>query len=691
MKRLALALVASILFLPAKAPADDVAVPSTDDAPREIGLVEKTRTRLAQLDVTVTGPPEAIGDLGADEFDLVVNGNVITGFTLDRICPSVEPPRPAAPAAEPEEGEGKRAEVGTIRLPVTYLFYFDQHHLTLAGRQTSIDTARDLVPRLIRDGNRGTIISSGEELRVFTELTDDPEELLEGLDRLEHDRRQWDPFPYEEDQRIAEVLRVLNEDHDLDRAIGVARRHARDERRRTDKALRLFSTVLARLADLDPPKAAIYFADTMRSNAGAHYLSFFGQAERRDNPALIAMELDAVGGANPFQSVIDAASANGVRLYTVQAQGLSLGESISITSKGIPRAGQSPVAQRVRIHDAQDSLTALANETGGEAFLNGVRPAKMAAAIEDDLDCLYLLSFDPTGLPLDEPLRIVVRVDRDGVEARTRGQLVVQSEGRRRTSRLLSAFSAPDQHADAGLRGIVIPTGFQDGKYSAMVQVALDGSPLSPSEWDIGASVVSEGEVRDDVSGRVSLGAPGVPIVLETSMSFSPGEYELIMVAHETHTDQISTAKATGSWPDPDAARATVLPLKLMQPEAGAYLRGDDVRRSGAIGRSLHEGVHTERDTALIGVVCRGRSRKAKLEVHRRLVGETIAEFPPLSPELDEDRCAAFRDIVPGGTLTEGEFKYEVHVLEGGEEIAAGDLGFVALDASSFAAAQSPS
>ena len=138
--------------------------------------------------------------------------------------------------------------------------------------------------------------------------------------------------------------------------------------------------MLARVADLDPPKAAVYFADTMRSNAGGHYLSFFGEADRRNSSALIALELDALGGANPFQNVIDEASAHGIRLYTVQAQGLTLAPSrFRSPPRAVPRAGTiSGAQQRGRIYDAQDSLVGLAAESGGKPFLNGVRAAKIA-------------------------------------------------------------------------------------------------------------------------------------------------------------------------------------------------------------------------------------------------------------------------------------------------------------------------
>ena len=74
---------------------------------------------------------------------------------------------------------------------------------------------------------------------------------------------------------------------------------------------------------------------------------------------------------------------------------------------------------------------------------------------------------------------------------------------------------------------------------------------------------------------------------------------------------------------------------------------------------------------AIIGVVC-GRKQKTPLRVERRLVGETAVDFDPLSFEPRQRRCIQIRDLVPGETLGEGQFTYEVQVLEQQELLAEG-------------------
>ena len=68
------------------------------DEPRRVGLVERAGTRLAQLDITVIGSPEAIATFGAGDLEIKINRREILEFRLDRLCTT------SAPAADRELG-----------------------------------------------------------------------------------------------------------------------------------------------------------------------------------------------------------------------------------------------------------------------------------------------------------------------------------------------------------------------------------------------------------------------------------------------------------------------------------------------------------------------------------------------------------------------------------------------------------
>src|SRR3990172_10063811 len=83
--------------------------PAEED-PRRSGIVETTTARLAQLDVTVSGPKDVIESLNKGDFELKVDHRRVTDFLVDRLCE----PGPAvaafdAPAAPAETRAAPRA------------------------------------------------------------------------------------------------------------------------------------------------------------------------------------------------------------------------------------------------------------------------------------------------------------------------------------------------------------------------------------------------------------------------------------------------------------------------------------------------------------------------------------------------------------------------------------------------------
>jgi hypothetical protein len=93
MMRLLVALLIACAWLGADATPSQVADPATEKERRDSGLIEETRRRLVQLDVSLTGPPELTADLQAEDFRLVVGGKAIQDFHVDRVCGGQ--PRPA--------------------------------------------------------------------------------------------------------------------------------------------------------------------------------------------------------------------------------------------------------------------------------------------------------------------------------------------------------------------------------------------------------------------------------------------------------------------------------------------------------------------------------------------------------------------------------------------------------------------
>ena len=76
---------------------------AADEEPRDLGLTERARAELAQLDVTVTGPPEVIADLGPEDFRLKIWLRRIDNFTVDRVCRTFGAETETAVATSPDD------------------------------------------------------------------------------------------------------------------------------------------------------------------------------------------------------------------------------------------------------------------------------------------------------------------------------------------------------------------------------------------------------------------------------------------------------------------------------------------------------------------------------------------------------------------------------------------------------------
>lgn len=283
-----------------------------------------------------------------------------------------------------------------------------------------------------------------------------------------------------------------------------------------------------------------------------------------------------------------------------------------------------------------------------------------------------MISLRSDQVPQDRQLPVLLRVKRPKVEAWVRGQLYVQSQQERQVSRLMAAFAASELTTGTRrARGTLIPAGYTDGEYTALLQVVVDGSPIPSTVWDLGASVLSKGRVREDVSGRVSVRTPGAPVVLEAEISLTPGPFEISLVAHDTTSDQILTGKIEGDWPKLRGASHVIGPISVLQPALAAFVRGEQVRGGGALGFREEDLLATEKETAVVSLVCRGSmAGKQPFDVMRRLVGDTAASFEPLEIAFDETGCSQIRDLIPSGAMTDGSFDYEVRLLQGGQELA---------------------
>ena len=676
----------------------------TGEEPLDVDLTEHTERRLTQIDITIrpkkkapTEPPE----LSTDDLEVVVAGKRRELQHVDRVC-RVLPGTTEVAAKETEIRTTETPEPAPQAAPLvpnTYVFYLDHTHLTMSGQATALAMTRRMIQELIPNGNKGVVVSSGTKL-TQSKLSGDTDYLLSFLDKIAEDRRQWLSVAYADGEEDRYALILNYQESSDESAKNLARMYIREERMYTRRELSRLSATLGALADLDPPKAMIYFADIMRSDPGMHYARFVG-IDR--DPGKLSKSGGHAGGpgiesmaneSHAFDKVTEEAAAHGVRMYTIQAQGLvsgMLGVSSS-PGRGSGVMGGTNVKRSPweRTNEAVRTLQSFSLESGGEMFYGGVESAtlnKVLNRIESDLSCFYLLSFRSESMREDSPLPVRVRFNQDsprfeelerGYEIQARGQVIVLSEKRKKESLLLAAHAASETVDSEVGHAAIIPLGFEDGRFHAMAQFMVANPDLPEAlvmetSWELGMTHVHREKVANQTDRRITISDPRIPVVLQAAWAFPPGENELTLVGFEDRLGQLVTAQIELDWPDPNSAEAVVTQVAIVQPESAVFVEAEgktltgDAPPENRIGSlAIGDGVaRVDRPMYFVSLVCRKKKDVRVLWIDRTLVGNVPIEFTRQQwDRTDDERCVRIQDLIRENHVGWGNFEYHVNVYD---------------------------
>ena len=633
--------------------------PAVTEQPTPTGLEEKLEKRLVQFDVAVEGDPDAIRAITAKDVAVYVGEHEIQGLIVDPFCGDSPTPTPslAQPKAPAEQPARRRA---------TFILFFDQPHLTLPGRTRSLEVSRELIARLVVNGARASIVSSGKRLEAIVPLTDNPELLFEGLERLRRNVDQLESYADGESARERQVRDAYDMDPNGVCPPMLAVVYADDELRIARTSTARLAIAVGDLAEVPAPKALVYFGDTLRQSSGLHYLQVI-KCERCDGPPSACLPSEdqwhrvdnaemIPSAASAFDAVINAALARGVHFFTIEAQGLLGYRPGGLASK--------------RNRQAQGALGALAAETGGEAFFGGASTPYIAKRIDAFSSCRLLLSFPPADLPLDKPMNVTLVLNDRKVKVRAQGRIVVPGPASIQQSRLLTAFVNPAASDDGSLRALLIPRGGDGKSWRTSIQLRLRPTGLSDNSADLGASIVRQDRVTDHFAASVATASGNRPTVLEKTLNIPPGEFSVVAVAFDTKRGDIGSNRLNADWPNPAKSVAAIAPIAVLQTGAAAMSKDGAVSDSGSLARDVDEALDPAIGISLVSVVCRGGTTRGPVVVERWLEGGSRDEFAPMTIAETDSPCVQTVDVLRAGRLRQGVVDYRVTARIGNDIVA---------------------
>lgn len=490
--------------------------PKDDRAGATVGpLVRSVDVTVTNIDVVVTDSKgNRVPGLRKEDFEVVEDGLVqpLTNFfavekgayTLIGDEPVVVSP---APPGVPLSDVPAPAAVPIQRTRV--IIFVDNLNLTPFNRNRVLRNVQAWARETIKDNVEAMVVTWDRSLKVRRKFTNDGRDVADVLKQVEEISALRLTSLGERQQLLQEIDEARSEDQ----AIGRARSYALSLKNDLEFTLEALKTTVNQLAGVEGRKILLHVSEGLPQSPGAEIWQYIQDKFRTSVTAHQNFEFDKTTG---YVSVIRAANAAGVTIYTMDASGLSVDAGVSAEN----RTTQARISSFVERGNLQSMITLMAEETGGQAILNKNDVGLSLKEIERDFSSYYSLGYRSLRSGADRPHRVEVRVKKKGLEARSRRSYVEKSAETKISESVVSALFFPrdDNPLSAGLEvGTPVPADSQNYYVPVRIRVPYARLTLLPEGPRLRGRVVFYFAVLDAQGKQSDLATQVAPIELPAS------------------------------------------------------------------------------------------------------------------------------------------------------------------------------
>jgi VWFA-related protein len=500
----------------------------------------QANTQLVIETVTVkdkNGNP--VEGLAANDFTVTEDGaaQTIKFFEFQKLPAASDPartlePRPAdvTPLPKLPRTQIEPERPGDVRYRDRRLLaiYFDLSAMPIGDQLRAFDAARKFIQTQLTPADLVALMEyQGGGVQVLQDFTDDRDRLLSIIGTL----------VVGEDENA-----VTNDPADTGAAFG--QDDAEFNIFNTDRQLSALQTAARMLGQLNEKKALLYFASGLRLNGV-------------DNQAQL-------------HSTINAAIRAGVTLWAIDARGLVAQAPLGDATKGSPGGismynGASALALNSNFQRSQDTLWALAADTGGKALLDYNDLTRGMVEAQRAFSSYYVIGYYTTNATLNGKFRRV-KITLNGTLTASldyrQGYFAGKTFGKFTTAekerQLEDALMLPDPVTELTIALELDYFQLNRAEYFVPLVVKIPGSELALAKKGGAERTLLDfiGEVKDEFGTTVSNVRDKVdiklsdstaaelatrPIQYDTGFTLLPGKYKLKFLARDDETGRIGT------------------------------------------------------------------------------------------------------------------------------------------------------
>lgn len=486
----------------------------------------RSRVDAIEIELRVVGEDGApVTDLDVSEIEVLEDGRRQQIIAFTRVSVPIAPPsstREPASFLAPDVASNRIASSSRI-----FVLILDDLHVDRRNTDQVQKAARRFVEEHVQAGDLVSVVYTGARPEAAQDFTTDRSLLFRAIDKFLG--RKLPPATVVRMEQYNRFFRArgrpqfedLRDPYDGERAFNA---------RAAMASIEAVSSVLARVTGRR--KAALLFSegvdyDLSGLRSRGHVTSGATGATVLPSTAPTGgSEVDALGRADvhsyaedvllSLQAAMGAASRANVALYTVDAHGGSVSDSIDDLGAPVhdPTLGLTPQHVIQETRDAQESLAVLAANTGGFVALAPSNYDDVFARIVRESSEYYVAAYSPWNIAPDGTYRdITVRVKRPGVRVSARRGYYAAREPLRRPFRFVAEgisdevsalVMAPVPEAGLSLELQAIPFKRDRQTADVVVTAQVDGRELTEiSTGDELTNTLEQALIAIDSSGRV--------------------------------------------------------------------------------------------------------------------------------------------------------------------------------------------
>jgi VWFA-related protein len=446
---------------PPTAPSKPAEAPKVDAGRPLPPISERVEVSVTNVDVVVTDSKgNRVTGLTRDEFE-VFQDNVpqtITNFyavsggkLLLEDGKQIPIDSPAAAEEIPQQ------------LKTRYVVYIDNLNIQPQNRNRMFKRLKEFISQNVGPQAEAMVVTYNRSLKVKRRFTSEKGDVLAAIEQTEMETGGGTPLASERKDAIARI----NDSQTEDQAIRTARTYAQSLRNDLQFAVDAFKTSLNGLAGIQGRKIFLYVSEGLPASAGAELFDTIRVKFPGGRSTLETLDFDM---NSKYASIVQAANANGVTIWALDASGLAADDLISAENRYMEARPSSFLMRQ----NTQGPLLMMAEQTGGMAAINTNDWKDSLDELSKDFSNFYSIGYRTTRAASDRPHSVEVKVKRKGLRVRARkGLLDKSTETRTAEAVVASLFYPRDDNPLAVSVTLGEPRPYDNENYLLPVRVAV--------------------------------------------------------------------------------------------------------------------------------------------------------------------------------------------------------------------------